>query len=174
MGGGTGNGKPIGERLGALEEIAKRTLREGVAPERHNVFISFDASDLGEVNLLRGQAKNENSNIDFNDYSVKEPFDSENADYIKRQIRERIRQTSVTIVYVSSETYKSRWVDWEIKESIRLDKGVVGMHKSDSPPLKLPKAIVDNKVKVVPWNHEALAQAVAAAAKARSQITGSS
>jgi hypothetical protein len=167
VGGGTGSGRPIGERLGALEKIAKETLRGGSSPERHNVFISFDTSDLGEVNLLRGQAKNENSDIDFNDYSVKEPFDSNNADYIKRQIRERIRQSSVTIVYVSSETCKSRWVDWEIKESIRLKKGVVAMHKGNSPPPKLPNAIVDNRVKVVPWNHEALSKAVEQAATKR-------
>jgi len=41
------------------------------------------------VNLLRGQARNENSDLEFSDWSLSEPFDSKNAEYIKRGIRER-------------------------------------------------------------------------------------
>ena len=77
-----------------------------------------------KVNLLRGQAKNENSNIEFNDYSLKAPFNSKDADYIKRGIREQIRQSSVTVVYLSDKTADSEWVDWEIQESIAMGKGV--------------------------------------------------
>jgi hypothetical protein len=33
-----------------------------------------------------------------------------------------------------------------------MGKGVVAMHKGDTPPARLPKAVTDNKVPVVPWN----------------------
>jgi hypothetical protein len=42
---------------------------------RH-VFLSFVEEDLDRVNLFRGQAKRKNSELEFDDYSVKEAFDS--------------------------------------------------------------------------------------------------
>jgi hypothetical protein len=161
MGGGRGRGRGLTpDELRDLEQRAKKSMREPGGTGTCNVFISFDSEDLNDVNLLRAQAKNENSDIEFNDWSLKEPFDSKKADYIKRGIRERIRQCSVTVVYVSDKTADSKWVDWEIRESIAMGKGVVAMHKGDAPPARLPKAVTDNKVPVVPWNQNELAKAI--------------
>ena len=160
MGGsGEGRGLTLGE-IRSLEQRAKKSLKEGDKGEKRNVFISFSSDDLNEVNLLRGQAKNENSNIEFNDWSLKEPFDSEKADYIRRGIRERIRQCSVTVVYVSDKTAGSKWVNWEIRESLTMGKGVVAMHKGDTAPKRLPRAITDNHIRIVPWNQQQLAKAI--------------
>lgn len=159
--GGTGRGRELTlDELRNLEQRAKKSLKENDGGGKRNVFISFSSDDLDEVNLLRGQAKNENSNIEFNDWSLREPFDSEKANYIKQGIRERIRQSSVTIAYVSDKTATSKWVDWEIRESIAMGKGVVAMHKGDTPPKRLPKAIIDNHIRVVPWNQQQLAKAI--------------
>ena len=160
MGGGGGGRGLTRDELNKLEQSAKKSLKEGDEGGKRNVFISFSSDDLDEVNLLRGQAKNENSNIEFNDRSLKEPFDSEKADYIKRGIRERIRQSSVTVVYVSDKTADSKWVDWEIRESLAMGKGVVAMHKGNTPPKRLPKSITDNQIQVVPWNQKQLAKAI--------------
>ena len=159
--GGSGSGRGLApNELRTLEERAKKSLRERDGGKKRNVFISFSSDDLDEVNLLRGQAKNENSNIEFNDWSLREPFDSKKADYIKRGIRDRIRQSSVTVVYVSNNTASSKWVDWEIRESLAMGKGVVAMHKGNTPPSRLPKAITDNKISVVPWNQKQLARVI--------------
>ena len=161
MGGGGGGGRGLTpDELRSLEQRAKKSMKGGDGTGKCNVFISFSSEDLAEVNLLRGQAKNENSDIEFNDWSLREPFDSKKADYVKRGIRERIRQCSVTVVYVSATTADSKWVDWEIRESIAMEKGVVAMHKGDRPPSRLPKAVTDNKVPVVPWNQKELAKAI--------------
>ena len=160
MGSG-GGGRGLSPRqLKRLEQSAKKSLKEGAGGGKHNVFISFSSDDHDEVNLLRGQAKNENSDIEFNDWSLKKPFDSEEANYIKRGIRERIRQSSVTVVYISDKTADSKWVDWEIRESLAMGKGVVAMHKGDTPPRRLPKAITDNNIPVVPWNQKQLTKAI--------------
>lgn len=160
MGGGGGGRSLTPEELQRLTQVAKESLKEAAAPGKRNVFISFVAEDLADVNLLRGQAKNENSNIEFNDWSVKEPFESKDAEYIKRGIRERIRQSSVIVVYVSEKTAQSKWVDWEIRESIALGKGVVAMYKGATPPPKLPSAVTEFKVRLVPWNQAELARAI--------------
>lgn len=148
MGGGGGGGG--GNRLGdtrALEEKAKRVLEGG----RKNVFISFAHEDVDEVNLLRGQSKNENSDIEFNDFSVKEPYDSVRAEYIKGKLTERINQSSTTVVYLSKDTPQSQWVQWEVEKSLELGKRVIAVHAGKSAPV-LPAWIGTNKIKVVPWS----------------------
>ncbi len=161
MGGGGGGGRGLTlDQLKALEQRAKRSMKDPDSTGKCNVFISFASEDLNDANMLRGQAKNQNSDIEFNDWSLKDPFDSEKAEYIKRGIRERIRQCSVTVVYVSDATPASKWVDWEIRESIAMGKGVVAMHKGNSPPACLPEAVTENKILIVPWNQKELTKAI--------------
>lgn len=166
MGGG-GRGGPSRGDLSYLEDLARQRLREGEMPTKRNVFISFVAEDLNDVNLLRAQAKNENSDIEFNDWSLREPFDSERAEYIKRGIRDRIERSSVTMVYVSERTASSQWVDWEIRESIRLGKGVVAVHSGDQPPRRLPSAITENNIPVIRWTQTGIAAAIEQASERR-------
>jgi hypothetical protein len=164
MGGGGGGGRNLSkDELSFLEKKAKEALK-GSQPEKRNIFISFDSGDLDKVNLLRGQAANEDSNLEFNDYSLKEPFDSKKSEYIKRGIRERIRQSSVTICYLSDKTADSQWVDWEIRESKAMGKGVIGVYQGDRSPSRLPKAITDLKIKVIPWNQKLINQEIDRAA----------
>jgi len=160
MGGGGGGRGLTPSELQQLEQKAKQSLKTSGDAGKCNVFISFASEDLSEVNMLRAQAKNDNSDIEFNDWSLKKPFDSKDAEYVKRGIRERIRQCSVTVVYISDKMVDSKWVDWEIRETIALGKGVVAMYKGDRSPTRLPKAVVDNKVPVVPWNQRELAEAI--------------
>lgn len=165
MGGGGGGRSLTPDELKKLEETAKKIIKEGIIPIKRSIFISFAGEDLNEVNLLRGQAKNENSDLEFIDRSLQKPFDSKDADYIKRGIREHIRQSSITVCYLSENTAQSKWVDWEIRESIALGKGVIAMYKGDSLPAKIPSAIKEFKIKLVPWDHKKLSQAIDTAAK---------
>ena len=134
-----------------------------------NVFLSFVEEDIYLVNLFRGQAKNENNDMEFSDYSVKEPFDSENADYIKQQIRNLIKKVSVTLCLVGETTYKSRWVNWEIKTSVELGKGLVGVKLHSSPKDIIPQALKDNGAEIVDWDIKEIVQAIERAAKKAGQ-----
>lgn len=151
MGGGGGGSSSIGN-IQSLVDRAKQELRKGEQQgERRNVFISFAYEDINEVNLLRGQAKNENSPLEFNDWSVSESISSERAPYIKQKIAERIQQSSLTVVFLSDSTAKSDWVAWEIQESINRGKQVVGVYPQDSKPKVFPAAIKEHGVKCVSW-----------------------
>jgi hypothetical protein len=83
---------------------------------------------------------------------VSEPIDSERAEYIRRQIRERIERCSVTVVYVTPNTPSSNWVNWEIDEGVRLGKKLIAVYKGDTPPPKLPDALERAGAPVVPWS----------------------
>lgn len=151
MGGGGGGGINTLGDIRSLEEKAKEALKRGQEGKK-NVFISFVAEDLDEVNLLRASAANEKNDIEFKDYSVKEPYDSERADYIKQKLRERINQASTTVVYLSNNTPPSKWVEWEVDKSVELGKRVIAIHAGAKPPSKLPNWVKEHGIKVVPWS----------------------
>ncbi len=150
MGGGGGGSSSIGD-VNSLVQRAKQELRRPEQQSKRNVFISFAYEDVGTVNLLRGQAKNDNVPLVFNDWSVSEPINSERATYIKQRISERIAQTSVTVVFLSESSAASAWVEWEIEESLSQGKHVVGVFPQDSDPKTRPVAISKHKIKCVPW-----------------------
>jgi hypothetical protein len=147
-GGGGGGGRTGLGNINAIVEKAREEVRKAEAGERRNVFLSFAYEDVDEVNLLRGQAKNARSDIEFNDWSVREPYESTRADYI----RQKIAQCSLTVVYVSAETASSKWVAWEVDESIRRGKKVIAVHKGESAPASLPAIVKAKRIPVVPWS----------------------
>lgn len=147
MGGSSSGGySRLGDVKG-LEQKAKEALKGG----RKNVFLSFSVKDIDDVNLVRAHAKNENSDIEFNDRSVREPYNSERAEYIRSRLKERINQASTTVVYVSENTANSSWVKWEVETSLSLGKRVIAMHKGDTPPKNMPDWANDRRISTVAW-----------------------
>jgi len=165
--GGNGGGRIFRSDLKKLEEKAKQSLQNTIADMSRHVFISFAFENEDEVNLLRGQAANERTALQFDDFSLKEAIKSNNDDYVKQKIRERIDRTSVTVVYLSQDSAKSSWVDWEISESLKRGKGVIGVYKGDAPPTQLPAAFTQHDLKLVKWSHQDLMEAIEAASKKR-------
>jgi hypothetical protein len=90
-------------------------------------FLSFVEEDLTLVNLLRGQAKNTHLDLEFADYSVREPYNSTNAYYIKQQIAPKIRGASLTMCLYGPTTYTSSWVDWELTTALAFGKPIMGV-----------------------------------------------
>ena len=115
---------------------------------RRRVFISFHVEDEAQVGLLRHQAKDEKYDIDFIDYSVKEPFDNR----WKTRCTERIKQTSVFICMIGPETHKREAVLWEINKAYELGKKVIGVRIYKDRNDKIPKPLKDNNAKIMYWN----------------------
>ena len=163
--GGTSHGSISPTDPRELERAAKKLLT-GSSDSPH-LFISFAAEDEDSVNLLRGQAKNPDTDLQFDDFSLKDAIKSNDDDYIRRKIRERIDRVSVTAVYLTPDSANSKWVAWEIQESLRRGKGVIGVYPGDTPPTKLPAAFEQHGLRVVKWSHQALAPAIARARTVR-------
>jgi hypothetical protein len=165
MGGGGGYSfSPVDKKQ--LENKAKEHLRNAGESKR-NVFISFSSDDMDEINLMRGQARNDGVELDFSDHSVKKAYNSEQDEYIKRQIRGKIENASVTVVYLSPNSLKSDWVKWEVEQSKKMGKGIVAIYKGDKPPANIPSHIKDNVSSIVRWNHESMMKAIEAASTNR-------
>jgi len=165
MGGGGGIGYYGGagaDNLDGLKDVARDALKSPERPERRRAFISFRHSDLDKVNFLRMQAKNKKSDLNFIDMSLRVPFNSTNADYIKSGIRARIKNASITIVMASDDTHKSKWVNWEIDETAKMGKKVLVIDARKNAKSPLPGAVGSNKssVKVVPWKIDNVMSAI--------------
>jgi hypothetical protein len=155
MGGGTNAFKEIPPKtLEEAENLFKRVIEkvdkkdDSFKRESRNVFISFSMSDLAQVNLLRSQADDERFGLEFRDYSVKEPFDEK----WRKGVSDRIRMTTATIVMIGPDTADKSAVKFEIEESYRLEKKVIGVRIYRNSSHKIPDLMVRNNAPIVSWN----------------------
>src|SRR5688572_15409017 len=111
-------------------------------------FISFEMEDKWARDFLAQQAKDKKNDIEFHDYSVKDPFDSK----WKTECAKRMGQTKGTIVLVGPTTSKSDAVLWEIAETNRQKHYMFGIQinsdKTHSIPAGLPSP------NVIRWDFE--------------------
>jgi hypothetical protein len=114
-------------------------------------FLSFVEEDLALVNLFRGQAKNTASDLEFADYSVREPYNSANANYIKQQIAPKISGSSLTMCLYGPTTYTSSWVEWELNKALELGKPIMGVWLYSDGRIKYHPSPLDGRPRV-PWD----------------------
>ena len=122
-----------------------------------HAFLSFVEEDLNLVNLFRGQAKSQHSDLEFADYSIKEPFNSTNADYIARGITNQLKFVSLTVCLYGPMTYTSRWVDWELRKSIELAKPIMGVCLYGDGSVQRYPAALEGRPRV-DWNIQRIVQ----------------
>ena len=115
-------------------------------PRTRNVFISFHNEDEYQVNLLRIQAKRENTGLEFRDYSVKEPIEQ-----WRKNVRSRIETSSATIVMIGPETAKRPNVQYEIEQSYAAGKKVIGVRIYRNANDPIPEQMKRNNAPIVNW-----------------------
>lgn len=138
-------------RYGSEKEVQPQRSINDYDETTPRVFISFHVDDENQVNLLRHQGKNSDQ-LEFTDYSVKEPFDEK----WKTQCTERIKQSSVVVVAIGEKTHEREAVDWEIRKAHELGKPVIGMRLHGDENHKVPQAMKDHNDRVVNWNLETI------------------
>ena len=126
----------------------------------YNVFLSFATEDKDLVELFRGLAKNNGLDLEFRDYSIKEPFDYQ----WKSNCEQIIRMCSAVICLVGRNTHKSSAVAWEIEKAVELGKGVMAVHLL-STGVTLPAVLSQFRVTPIPWNFDAIMSEMHAVAR---------
>lgn len=94
---------------------------------KRKVFISYHhENDQGWANLMRTTYADKYEI--FYDNSLDDEVDSDEPDYINKVIREDyIVGTSITIVLCGPETWKRRFVDWEIYSTLHREHALLGV-----------------------------------------------
>lgn len=99
---------------------------------KRRIFISFDHDDSAQVSGFLG-LRQFVDNFEFYNHKLDRRINSSDVEYVQRVIRdEYIRPASVTVVLIGNRTANSPWVLWEIQESARQGKGLLGIRLKDS------------------------------------------
>ncbi len=112
-----------------------------IKPPKRKVFISYHhKNDQGWYDSF---SKYFSDTLDlFYDNSLERRIDSDNSKYLNQKIREEcIFGTSITIVLCGYESWKRRWVDWEIHATLYYEHGLLG--------IGLPKCAISNDLKYI-------------------------
>jgi hypothetical protein len=131
------------------------------------VFLSFHQEDLAQVSGFRLMMKNRHLKLDISDDASRYPVDSEHSTYIKRAIREKIRNAEVVVCLIGNGTAWREWVDWEIQTAHEERRGICGIRLKDSRG-RTPEILRDVGAKVAPWSAPLMTAAIERAAALRS------
>jgi len=112
---------------------------------KRRIFISFDHDDTAKVNGFLG-LRNIIDGFEFYNHKLDHRIQSTDANYVCRVIREEyIKPASVTVVLIGNKTADSKWVLWEIQESLRQGKGILGIRLPETYG-QIPQGIPENAV----------------------------
>lgn len=94
------------------------------------VFFSFHYErDIWRANVVRNSwVTQDREAAGFWDASLWEEAQRRGDDAVKELIDEGLLGTSVTVVLIGAETYKRKWVKYEIIESYKRGKGLLGIY----------------------------------------------
>jgi len=99
---------------------------------KRRIFISFDHDDTDKVNGFLG-LRNIIDGFEFYNHKLDHRIKSTDVNYVCRVIREEyIQPSSVTVVLIGNNTAQSSWVKWEIEESLKQGKGILGIRLPDT------------------------------------------
>lgn len=127
-------------------------LMASLSSVKRKVFVSYHHIDQLAVNSFRtvfgGFLEV------FGDKSLTTAFNSTNTEYVYRKIRENhIHGSSVTIVVIGNETWKRKYVDWEINATLLKDHALLGVlipgithtvYADGIPRRRIPQRLFDN------------------------------
>jgi hypothetical protein len=117
-------------------------------------FISFQMEDISKRNHLKNQAVDKRNDLEFVDYSVKQPWDNS----WKTECKKRIAMTSGTIVIVGDTTHQSEAVRWEIEESDRQGHPVFGIWGRPGARPALPIGLSHSRI--IEWKIERIIEQI--------------
>ena len=106
------------------------------------VFLSFKIEDKPYVDGIRLMKFHPSTSLEFYDESVRSPYNSVNANYIRGKIKAKIERCSRTICLLGEHTHASEWVNWELETAIANGHKILIMGRKDGPTrLRLPPVV---------------------------------
>jgi hypothetical protein len=91
-----------------------------------NTFFSFDYDDVRAANIVRNSnvVRKPGARMAFRDHSLYEKIKPRDA-AIEKAITDGLKNTTVTAIINGGETYRSRWVKYEIAKSLERGNGFI-------------------------------------------------
>jgi hypothetical protein len=152
----------------SLSQLLRAARGRGfVHPCRRTVFLSFHQEDLPQVNGFRLMMKNPRLKLDITDDDSRHPVNSSRSTYIKRALRQRIRDADVLVCLIGNGTAWRDWVDWEIRTAREERRGVCGIRLPGARS-RAPQVLRETGAPIAAWHRASITAAIERAAALRS------
>ncbi|MDE0638249.1 MAG: TIR domain-containing protein [Candidatus Poribacteria bacterium] len=126
-----------------------------------NIFIPHIHEDDEGLVKLKELAANHGMQLRDSSITSDKPNNAKDEDYIKQEIlNPQIEWAGTVVVYVSPDTWKSEWVNWEIERANELEKRIVGIWQYGEEDCKIPEALEEYGDAMVGWNGESIIDAI--------------
>lgn len=125
----------------------------------YSVFVShsWDHSD-DLINLHSLLNKRGYFYHDSQEVTKDNPINSKNEIYIKRRLRELIRNSNILLALAGIYASHSEWMSWEIETAKELGIPIVGIIPRGQE--RISKVVSDNSIEDIHWNTESIIQAI--------------
>ena len=126
-----------------------------------NVFISHVHEDDSCLKDLKDLLNTNGISVRDSSITSDKQNNAKSPEYIKKDIlAPHIKWASTLIVYISSETKNSAWVNWEIEYAQKHDKTIIGIWGHGEKGCEVPKALDQYAEAVVGWNADRIIDAI--------------
>lgn len=133
---------------------------------RNKTYVAFDGdSDMRYYRLMTAWKANENVNFNFyNAHDLNSARDTSSEQQIKRQLRERMKNSKLFILLVGEKTKNLfKFVRWEIEQALTMDLPiiVVNLNGKKSVGNSLCPPILRNKLAIhIPYRQKIIEYAI--------------
>jgi hypothetical protein len=121
-----------------------------LAPVKHKVFLSYHHHGDQAYYDAFSQKFHDAYDVIY-DNSLEREVDSDDVNYVMRRIRENyITGSSCTIVLVGKDTWRRKYVDWEIRATLEKEHGLISVYLPTALPdpttnkITVPARLYDN------------------------------
>lgn len=120
------------------------------------VFVGFSSTDKNYFDLMKAWKNHEHIDFDFIDLQLDTGINSDNEDYIKRLLREKITSAGTFIQLIGSDTKsKHKYVRWEAEVAIEKNCRLIGVNLNKLMQIDYnltPPILKDKGAMFVPFN----------------------
>lgn len=98
---------------------------------RNKTYVCFDGdADIHYYRLMKAWHQNDHTNFSFFDaHDLNTARDWSQEESIKRQLRERLRNTNLFVVLIGANTrYLTKFVRWEMDQALSLNLPIIGVN----------------------------------------------
>jgi len=124
------------------------------------IFLIYSVDDKKKAREFQKKAEKHRKDLKISDVPVSLPFTEDSGDEIKSKISELIRKSDTIVCLVGKCTYMNQWVDWEIKQCMKLKKRIIAVRIHGSIIDRTPDSLDMGQTKIFEWDVEEIAKAM--------------
>ena len=126
-------------------------------------FVGFSSTDIGHYHLMCAWKAHDHIDFNFADFQLEQAIKSEDENYIKRLLRNKIVRADTYALLIGEDTFtKIRFVKWEVEVAIEKGCRLIGININNSRfrDIRCPSFFADKGALFVPFSSRIVAKAL--------------